>query len=97
MKLADGWVTGIGNPLVELSKVGSFEYVHGDEHLGGLGGKLDLCEAGMAGVVRGDVSKGNNMAWSGRKSSGLGIRKQRFKSHLCPALVGLLCLTVSVY
>ena len=72
MKLVDAWVTGIGNPLVELSEVGSFEYVHGDEHLGGLGGKLDLCEAGVSDVVRGDVSKGNNMAWSGRKSSGLG-------------------------
>lgn len=53
-------------------RLGSFEYVHGGEHLGSLGGKLDLYEAGVAGVVRGDVSKGNNMAWSGRKSSGHG-------------------------
>ena len=32
-----------------------------------------------------------------RKSSGLGIWKQGFKSHLCPVLLVSLCLTVSVY
>ena len=61
MKLFDGWVAGIDNPLVEVYGVRSPTSDSMSAIMVGLDGKLVVHEGGVDGGVRGDVGSGDDV------------------------------------